>query len=66
MAMAKPDRCMMGFDFPFMKPDWFDALQTSLESYGFSSDELRSVMRDNALRLFPKVEARLRRDHTAG
>ncbi len=61
MAMTEVDRCMMGFDFPFMKPDWFDALQTSLESYGFSSDELRSVMRDNALRLFPKVEARLRR-----
>ena len=64
MAMTKPDRCMMGFDFPFMKPDWFDALQEGLESYGFSSDELRSVLRDNALRLFPKVEARLRQART--
>ena len=59
MAMTKPDRCTMGFDFPFMKPDWFDALQASLESYGFSWDDLRSIMRGNALRLFPKVAARV-------
>ena len=66
LAMAKPDRCMMGFDFPFMKPEWFDALQANLESYGLSSDQLRSVVRGNALRLFPKVEARLREARTSG
>ena len=32
MAMTEVDRCMMGFDVPFMKPVWFDSLQTSLES----------------------------------
>ena len=67
MAMTSPDRCMMGFDFPFMKTDWFDALQANLESYGFPSHHaLRSVVRDNALRLFPKVDSRLRRTHSSG
>ena len=66
MAMAKLDRCMMGFDFPFMKPGWFDALQANLESYRFSPEDLQAVMRDNALRLFPKVGERLRRSQTIG
>ena len=60
MAMAGPERCMMGFDFPFMKPEWFDPLQATLESYAFPPGGLRSVVRDNALKLFPKVAARLR------
>ena len=59
MEFAKPERCMMGFDFPFMKPDWYDPLQKNLESYGFSSEELRAVQSANALRLFPKVRGRL-------
>ena len=59
MAFANPGRCMMGFDFPFMKPDWYDPLQESLESYGFPQEELRAVRSGNALRLFPKVQARL-------
>ncbi len=59
MAFADPDRCMMGFDFPFMKPDWYDPLQGDLESYGFSPGELRAVQHGNALRLFPKVRSRL-------
>ena len=40
---AKLDRCMMGFDFPFMKPDWYDPLQKSLQSYGFSPEDLRAI-----------------------
>ena len=60
MALAKPDRCMMGFDFPFMKPDWYDPLQKSLEGYDFPSEELRAVRNGNAARLFPKVAERLR------
>lgn len=59
MALAKPDRCMMGFDFPFMKPDWYDPLQKSLEAYDFPPGILRSVQNGNALRLFPKVAERL-------
>ncbi len=60
LAFAKIERCMMGFDFPFMKPDWFDPLQKNLEDYGFSSADLRSIKSGNAFRLFPKVEERLR------
>lgn len=60
MALAKPDRCMMGFDFPFMKPSWYDPLQKSLEAYDFPPGELRSVQNGNAARLFPKVAERLR------
>ncbi|WP_187278579.1 amidohydrolase family protein [Methylobacterium sp. WL64] len=60
LAMTAPDRCMMGFDFPFMKPDWFDPLQGKLESYGFTPEELKGVIRNNALRLFPKLERRIR------
>ena len=59
MATTRPDHCMMGFDFPFMKPDWYEPLQAKLEAYGFIPDELESIMRGNALRLFPKVAARL-------
>ena len=60
MAFAKPDQCMMGFDFPFMKPAWFDPLQKNLESYDFPAGELRAVQNGNAARLFPKVAERLR------
>ncbi len=60
MALAKPDQCMMGFDFPFMKPAWYDPLQKSLEAYGFPPGVLRSVQNGNAARLFPKVAERLR------
>ncbi len=60
MAMAKPDRCMMGFDFPFMKPDWFDALQANLETYDFQQPGwLQDIQYGNALRIFPKVKDRL-------
>ncbi len=60
MAMAKPDRCMMGFDFPFMKPDWFDALQANLETYDFQQPGwLQDIQYGNALRIFPKVKERL-------
>ena len=61
MEFAKPERCMMGFDFHFMKPDWYDPLQHNLESYGFSPDQLRAVRSGNALRLFPKVKGPARR-----
>ena len=60
MAFAKIERCLMGFDFPFMKPDWYDPLQKNLEHYGFSTDDLRSIQNRNAFRLFPKVEERFR------
>ena len=60
MVMAKPDRCMMGFDFPFMKPDWFDALQANLETYDFQQPGwLQDIQYGNALRIFPKVKERL-------
>ena len=59
MATTKPEHCMMGFDFPFMKPEWYDPLQAKLEAYGFAPEELEAVMRGNALRLFPKLAARL-------
>ena len=54
MAFANLDRCMMGFDFPFMKPNWYDPLQESLESYDFPPGELQAVRSSNALRLFAK------------
>ena len=60
MAIADPELCMMGFDNPFMKPDWWGTLQKSLEAYDFPPGVLRSIQNGNALRLFPKVEARLR------
>lgn len=60
LAMTSPDRCLMGFDFPFMKPEWFGPLQEKLETYNFTPQELAGVIRDNALRLFPKLNARLR------
>ena len=59
LEFAKPERCMMGFDFPFMKPDWYDPLQRHLESYSFAPGELRAIQSTNALRLFPKMQARL-------
>ena len=59
LEFAKPERCMMGFDFPFMKPDWYDPLQRHLEGYSFAPGELRAIQSANALRLFPKVQARL-------
>lgn len=59
MEFALPERCMMGFDFPFMKPDWYDPLQENLESYGFSTEKLRAIQGGNALRLFPKMQVRL-------
>ena len=48
-----------------MKPDWLDALQAILEMYGFPPAMLQSVVRDDALRLFPKVDGRLRRAHAS-
>ena len=66
MAMTSPERCMMGFDFPFMKPEWFDPLQEKLESYDFTSEQLAGVIRNNALRLFPKVEQRIRHAQQGG
>lgn len=61
MALAKPDHCMMGFDFPFMKPDWYPPLQESLEQFDFTPEELHAVQFGNACRWFPKVEERLRK-----
>ncbi len=60
MSTADPKLCMMGFDNPFMKPDWWGPLQKSLEAYDFPPGVLRSIQNGNALRLFPKVESRLR------
>ena len=60
MATADPKLCMMGFDNPFMKPDWWGPLQKSLETYDFPPGVLRAIQNGNALRLFPKVEKRLR------
>ena len=60
MAIADPKLCMMGFDNPFMKPAWWGPLQKSLEAYDFPPGVLRSIQNGNALRLFPKVEARLK------
>ena len=60
MAVAKPDHCLMGFDFPFMKPDWYDPLQKTLEAYNFQPGVLGSIQSGNAARLFPKVAERLR------
>ena len=60
MATADPKLCMMGFDNPFMKPDWWGPLQESLEAYDFAPGVLRGIQNGNALRLFPKVEQRLR------
>ena len=59
MASADPALCMMGFDNPFMKPEWWGPLQKLLEEYPFSPGILAAVQSGNALRLFPKVEARL-------
>ena len=60
MAFAKIEKCMMGFDFPFMKPDWYDPLQKNLEDYGFAAEDLRAIKSSNACRLFPQVQRRLR------
>jgi predicted TIM-barrel fold metal-dependent hydrolase len=60
MALADPRKCFMGFDFPFMKPDWWNPLQKTLEEYDFEPGILRSIQNENALRFFPNVKQRLR------
>ena len=59
MALADPKQCFMGFDHPFMKPDWWGPLQKTLEAYDFDLGILRFIQSGNALRLFPKVKKRL-------
>ena len=59
MTIADPKRCYMGFDNPFMKPEWWGPLQKTLETYDFGPGVLQGIQRDNALRLFPNVKARL-------
>ena len=66
MSLAEADRCLMGFDFPFMDPHTIDPLQQSLEHYDFSAGELRSIQHENALRLFPRMKDRLRRGGMLG
>ena len=59
MALADPTQCFMGFDHPFMKPDWWKPLQKTLEAYESAPGILRSIQNENAFRLFPKVKKRL-------
>ena len=59
MTIADPKLCFMGFDNPFMKPDWWGPLQDTLEAYDFDPGVLRDIQHGNALRLFPKVRERL-------
>ena len=61
MAFADPGLCFMGFDNPFMKPEWWGPLQETLEAYDFGPGVLRAIQHGNALRLFPKVAERLAR-----
>ena len=60
MSIADPKLCLMGFDNPFMKPDWWGPLQNTLEAYDFEQPGLlQAIQNGNALRLFPKVKDRL-------
>ena len=61
MATADPNMCFMGFDNPFMPPTVWAPLQKTLEAYDFPPGVLRSIQHGNALKLFPQVEARLRK-----
>ena len=59
LSLAHPDNCFMGFDYPFMKPEWWDELQSSLEGFAFAEGVLRGIQNRNALRQFPNVKRRL-------
>ena len=66
MQFANPDLCFMGFDNPFMKPEWWGPLQQTLEAYDFDPGVLQAIKHRNALRLFPKVQERLARADELG
>ncbi|MFE9422324.1 amidohydrolase family protein [Kitasatospora sp. NPDC006697] len=59
-ALADPGRILFGSDFPFM-PDWHTA--ETVEGFerfpGWTDEQRRAIGRENALRLLPRLAARL-------
>ncbi len=58
---AKPERLMMGLDFPFMVPAMNAPFMAALESDVFTTEERRAVKGENALALFAALSARIDR-----
>ena len=57
MRLASADKILFGSDFPFLP---YEATLPGLTKFGFSAEDLARIERDNALRLFPQVAARLK------
>ncbi len=58
-TFCQPERLLMGFDFPFMNPAMNAPFVAALESDVYTPETRKAIARDNALRLFPQVAARL-------
>ncbi len=58
-ALVKPEKLLMGVDFPFMPPAMNAPFLESLENASFSSEERQAIRRGNAAGLFPMLAARL-------
>ena len=56
---AKPDRLLMGFDFPFMRPAMNVPFLAALKGPHLSDEQRSAILNDNPLRLFPRLAQRL-------
>ena len=59
-TIAKPDRLLLGFDFPFMPPAMSKPFKDAFDqNSAFSPAERTQIMSENALRLFSALAGRL-------
>jgi 6-methylsalicylate decarboxylase len=57
LRLVSTDKIVFGSDFPFLP---YEATLPGVTRFGFSAEDLTRIERDNALKLFPQVAARLR------
>ncbi len=60
-AIAKPERMMMGFDFPFMNKAMNAPFLSALETDAYTPEMRTAIGRENALKLFPRIATALSR-----
>ena len=58
-VIARPDRLLMGFDYPFMNRAMNAPFLKAIETQSLSPEARRGLTRENALRLFPRMAAAL-------